>query len=61
VVISWPNPSTGFVLQEAGALATPSSNTIWNNHGGTAVVNGADKQVTIPAPVGNRYFRLRNP
>lgn len=61
VIISWPDPSTDFVLQETGALATPSVNTVWGNNAGTVNVVGNEKQVTIPAPVGNKYFRLRDP
>ncbi len=61
VIISWPDPSTDFVLQETSALANPSSSTSWNPNGGTVTVSGGEKRVTIPAPVGNRYFRLRKP
>lgn len=61
VIISWPDPSTDFVLQETTALATPSVNTVWGNNAGTVNVVGNEKQVTILAPVGNKYFRLRKP
>ena len=61
VIISWPDPSTDFVLQETGALATPSVNTVWNPNLGVITFSGGEKRVTIAAPVGNKYFRLRNP
>jgi hypothetical protein len=60
VIISWPAPATGFVLQEANALANPSSSTIWNP-GATPALNGGEYQVTVPSPAGNKYFRLRQP
>lgn len=61
VLISWPDPSTDFVLQVAGSLATPSSSTIWNTSGTQVSTNNGEKQITISAPVGNRYFRLQKP
>lgn len=61
VIVSWPDPSTDFVLQESGALATPSSNTIWNDNNDTATVNNGEKRITLTSPAGKRYFRLRKP
>jgi hypothetical protein len=61
VIVSWPDPSTDFVLQEAGLLATPSSNTVWTDNGGTVTIDEGEKQITIAAPAGNKYFRLRKP
>ena len=61
VIVSWPDPSTNFTLQETAALANPSSATVWNPNIGSIVINNGEKQVTIAAPVGNKYFRLRNP
>jgi hypothetical protein len=61
VIISWPDPSTDYELQETSALVTPSSATVWNNNGGTVNVSNGEKQITITAPVGNKYFRLRKP
>ena len=59
VVIAWPDPSTGFSLQE---------NAILNNAPGWAgvtnappIVVGSEKQVIIPSPVGNRFYRLKSP
>ncbi len=58
VVISWPAPSSGFSLQQNGVA---------NNGGGwlgvtnQIVVVGAENQVIIAPPIGNKFFRLRSP
>jgi hypothetical protein len=56
VVVSWPSPSTGFLLQTNNNLAT----TNWNNYGGTVGDNGTVKSVTNSPPAGNLFFRLKN-
>jgi hypothetical protein len=61
VVISWPNPSVGFTIEETTALGNPSSSTVWTGTSTTPVVVGENKQVTVPAPVGRKYYRLSNP
>ncbi|MBI1175879.1 hypothetical protein GC207_00410 [bacterium] len=61
VVVSWPDPSTDFVLQVTGSLATPSSSTIWSTSGAQVSTNNGEKQITISSPVGNKYFRLQKP
>lgn len=61
VIISWPDPSTDFVLQETDALATPSVNTSWGNNLGAITISGGEKRVTIAAPVNYKYFRLHKP
>jgi hypothetical protein len=54
-IISWPYPSTGFVLQTNGNLA----NTNWLNFTGTISTNTpGSNTVTITPPVGNLFFRL---
>jgi hypothetical protein len=55
VVISWPYPSTGFVLQQNNDL----HGTNWTAAGFTITTNAASNSVTIPAPTGNQFFRLR--
>ena len=59
VVLAWPNPSTGFSLQE---------NALVDNNPGWAVVTnappivvGSEKQVIISSPLGNRFYRLKSP
>ena len=57
VLIAWPSPSTGFSLQQNADL----SGSIWTSVTNTpAVVNG-ENQIIIAPPVGNRYYRLKNP
>ena len=55
VLISWPSPATGFVLQTNSNLAT----TNWVNFGGTVYDDGTVKRVTNSPPVGNLFFRLK--
>jgi len=55
VVVSWPSPSTGFVLQQ-----NPNVNsTNWVNVSLTPVDNGTNKSVLISPPKGNLFFRLK--
>ena len=62
VRVSWPFPSTGFVLQQTSAMASPPSAIVWPDvTSPTAVHTGSDWTVTIPSPTGNRFFRLRKP
>ena len=61
VVVSWPDPSTGFILQETSILANPSASTIWTKVTATSVVVNGEKTVTVPSPVGNRFYRLDKP
>ena len=61
VIISWPDPSTGFSLEETSALANPSSSTIWTATPTPPVVVDENQQVTVTAPVGHKYYRLSKP
>jgi hypothetical protein len=56
VIISWPSPSTGFLLQTNANLAT----TNWFNYSGPIVTNGAGttNSVTLTQPGGTLFFRL---
>jgi hypothetical protein len=55
VVISWPAPSTGWVLQENLSLA---ANT-WTNSNTTALPVGGTLQVTVSPPQGKKFYRLK--
>jgi hypothetical protein len=62
VIVDWPFPSSGFVLQQASALVSPPSAIVWTDVLAPAAVQiGGDWTVTIPSPTGNRFFRLRKP
>ena len=57
VVVFWPAPATGFVLQENLVLGT----TNWTDVGTLPTTNGPNLEVVVPSPVGNRVYRLRHP
>ena len=50
-IVSWPSPSTGFVLQTNSNLATGT----WGNYGGIVGDNGTIKSVTNSPPTGNLF------
>jgi len=56
-VVSWPSPSTGFVLEQNTNLAT----TNWLNFPGTVNDNGIIKSAIINSPAGTLFFRLYYP
>ena len=55
-VIAWPNPSTGFQLQES-----PTLPGLWGNVNDVPAVVGAEKQVMVPATMSARFYRLQKP
>jgi len=55
VVISWPAPSAGWVLQENPALAANS----WTNSTATPVPVGGSLQITTSPPLGHKFYRLK--
>ena len=62
VVVKWPFPATGVVLQQTTALVSPPAAILWTDVTSPAAVHiGSDWTVTISSPVGNRFFRLRKP
>jgi hypothetical protein len=54
-IVSWPSPSTGYVLQTNSNLAIGT----WVNYAGIVGDNGTIKTVTNSPPTGNLYFRLK--
>ena len=56
VVVSWPAPSTGWVLQDNGDAG--NTNT-WGNVSSTPITVAPDKQVIVAPPAGNRFYRLK--
>lgn len=58
VIISWPSPSSGFVLQENTSPTNPNG---WSNYPGSISDNGTTRSITITSPAGNWLFRLRHP
>ena len=54
VTVSWPSPSTGFILQMSTGLATSP----WTTPPETVNDNGTLKYILINDPTGHRFFRL---
>jgi hypothetical protein len=55
-LISWPYPSTGFVLEENSTLGT----TNWTSVTNTVVNDGLLNRLVVPVTTGNKFFRLKN-
>ncbi len=55
VIVSWPSPSTGFLLQENISLG----NTNWTDVAAVPADNGTTKSVTVTPPIGNKFYRLK--
>jgi hypothetical protein len=55
VVISWPLPSTGFVLQQNANIV---SSVGWSNVANTIYDDGTNRMAIINAPTENQFFRL---
>lgn len=59
VILSWPSPSTGFVLQQADSLDTLP--VPWANTGGVVADNGFIKSLSLPHNIAKQFYRLRRP
>jgi hypothetical protein len=57
VVVAWPAPSTGFSLQQNSDLKI----AVWTGITNTVNVVGSENQIIVAPPVGNRFYRLKNP
>jgi hypothetical protein len=59
VVLSWPSPSTGFILQHTDSLnVLPAT---WSDTPGLVSDNGFIKTLTLPHNLSKRFYRLRRP
>jgi hypothetical protein len=58
VLITWPAPSTGFILEQAPALLAPPGITDWAPEGSTPDVADGVNTVTITPAAGARFYRL---
>jgi uncharacterized repeat protein (TIGR03803 family) len=54
VIVSWPSPSVGYVLEQNGTLFAPN----WVDYGGALTTNGTTISATITPATGNQFFRL---
>ena len=57
VILAWPNPSTGFQLQESASLTAPN----WTDVNTAPGVVGDEKQVNQTIATDTRFYRLRKP
>ncbi|MGI8603163.1 MAG: DUF4185 domain-containing protein [Verrucomicrobiales bacterium] len=58
VTLSWPFPSSGFVLQSALSLQPPAP---WSNVNQSVSVINARNEITVPFAAPAQFFRLRKP
>ena len=62
VVVSWPRPADGFVLDQTMALSSPPASIPWSQVSvATYQTNATHIFISLPAPDGNKYYRLRKP
>jgi hypothetical protein len=59
VVVSWPLPATGWLLQATTNLVTGGS--LWTEIPPPYQTNGANLQFTEVSPAGNKFYRLHKP
>lgn len=59
VILSWPSPSTGFVLQQADTFSILP--VAWANTPGAVSDNGFTRSITIPHNQTRTFYRLRRP
>jgi hypothetical protein len=57
VLLKWPSPPGGFVLEQNTNLATTNWLTVTN---GSIITNGLN-QVVLPRPTTNKFYRLKYP
>ena len=55
--VSWPSPSTGFILQQNADLNTAN----WVAAPQTVTDNGTNRFIIVNPPTGNRFYRLFKP
>ena len=56
VVVSWPSPSTGFILQQNSNLNT----TNWVTAPQTPADDGTTRSIIVNPPIGSLFFRLKH-
>jgi len=59
VVLTWPNPSSGYYLQQTANTSDPGSG--WEEVMQVPIVNGANKEVMLPVAMTSRLYRLIKP
>ena len=61
VVVSWPSPAPGWTLEFTPALASPPATSAWNPIAPPYQTGTTNLYYIEPSPIGNRFYRLRNP
>jgi hypothetical protein len=61
VRIFWPLPATGFVLDQTAAMTPPGAAISWSQVPFPYHTNATHISITVPAPAGNKFYRLRKP
>jgi hypothetical protein len=61
VRVFWPLPASGFVLDETSALASPSAAVTWSPVSSPYSTNATQISITVSAPTGMKFYRLRKP
>ena len=56
-VVSWPSPSTGFLLQQNANLNTAN----WVPASEAVADNGTNRFIIVNPPAGRRFYRLFKP
>ncbi len=59
VVVSWPLPAEGWVLEATNVLS--AGGVAWPQLAPPYETNGANLQFAEPSPTGNRFYRLHKP
>ena len=60
VRVFWPVPATDFVLDQTTALATAPAATAWSQVPFPYSTNTTHISITVPAPMGTKFYRLRH-
>jgi len=61
VRVFWPLPATGFLLDQTTALASPPAAIVWSQVPFPYATNATQISITVTAPTGNKFYRLRKP
>ena len=56
VRVFWPRPATGFVLEQSLTVTGA-----WAQVAFPYATNATHLSITVPAPAGNKFYRLRRP
>ena len=56
VRVYWPLPATGFLLDQSLTVTGA-----WSQVSFPYTTNATDISITVPAPTGNKFYRLRKP